>query len=324
MTLDMFLRPAADRPRWRLLAFAVLTRVGRTLMRTPLRSLRPLQLLYHVLYRATAPQGTHVVETPGGGMLAASEDEGIGMFLVTEGVFEPTETMLFQHLARGSRVILDVGANIGYFTLLAARSVGEAGRVVAIEPDARNADLLGGSVARNGYPNVDIERVAIGKAPGEALIFHDRRNRGGTSLFASNVAEPLGSELVRVTTLDALVAEKGLERVDLIKIDVQGAECLVLEGAGATLDRWHPSVLFEYWPKGLRGSGRGEGQVLALLRELGYEIAIVDVDPTTAATDAEITAACSGGRRFVTLVAEHPARQKSRPNSGLPPSAQRA
>jgi FkbM family methyltransferase len=292
-------------------------------MRTPLRSNRVAQFLYHALYRAVAPTAIQVVEAPGGRLLVDSKDEGVGMFLLTEGVFEPEETLLFRELARRSQVILDIGANIGYFTLLAARYVPEGGRVVAVEPDRRNADLLSESVALNGYVNVDIERIAIGDASGSATIFRDRRNRGGTSLFASNIAEPLGSDVVPMTTVDQLVEEKSLERVDLIKIDVQGAEGLVLEGARTTLERWHPTVVFEYWPTGLSASGRSESQPLALLQGRGYVVAIVGVNSAAPAADDEVADACAGGRGFVTLVAEYQTRRMSGLDSGLLPRLRR-
>jgi len=134
--------------------------------------------------------------------------------------------------------VLDVGANTGCFTLLASRLVGTAGRVVSLEPIGENYRCLEKTIEANGLTNATPLQVAVGDRDGELEI-----TLAEDSGQHSAVLERSGERvLVPVRTLDSLVAELGLERVDFIKVDVEGMEPEVLHGARETIRRFRPHL----------------------------------------------------------------------------------
>ena len=144
-------------------------------------------------------------------------------------------------------VVLDVGANIGLSVLAWAPLVPQ-GRIVAVEPSPRTARALARTVALNGLGGqVAVEAVALGATPGEAA-FHAAAHSAGAHLMDPGTLDAASLPQVRVPveTVDALVARQGLGRLDLIKIDVEGFETEVLDGAAATLARFRPVVLAEF------------------------------------------------------------------------------
>ncbi|MDA4118522.1 MAG: FkbM family methyltransferase [Thaumarchaeota archaeon] len=161
-------------------------------------------------------------------------------------------------------VVLDVGAHIGSFTLKAAREVGPAGRVISFEPSSENFGLLGRNVAANSYANIRLYNVAVGSQPGTArLQLHQRR--GTNSLYAHSTSESVGMEDVEVRTLDSVVRELNLARVDFMKIDVEGAELEVLKGAKEVLASFHPSIAME-----THDFGPSEAELTEFLVAFGY------------------------------------------------------
>lgn len=161
---------------------------------------------------------------------------------------------------------LDVGANVGLLALCAASVVGRDGRVIAIEAHPRTADFLSRNVALNDFRNVEIERVAVGDAPGE-LLFTDRRSDDQNSVAPSGE----GGVRVPVRTLDALLPVQRVGRIHLLKIDVEGFELAALRGATALLAR-ADRVLFESSPALCARFGYSCRDVYDLLRGAGFEL----------------------------------------------------
>jgi FkbM family methyltransferase len=152
-------------------------------------------------------------------------------------------------------VVVDVGANVGYYTLLASRLVGEEGRVFAFEPEPQNYDLLCKNIKANGCRNVIAEQKAVWKKSGEETLFLDKSNLGGHSLVRANVMDKDGSVCVKVTSLDEYFG--ALEcPVDFIKMDVQGSEMGVFDGMEKIMKQDCPlGIMAEFWPEGIRNSG---------------------------------------------------------------------
>jgi FkbM family methyltransferase len=150
-------------------------------------------------------------------------------------------------LQRGS-VVIDVGANLGEWTVPFARKVGPAGRVLAIEPAPRSAAALESTLAVNALRHAEIARCAIGDHDGIAQfavpVVTSARTDTGTARIGPACA---GHEVLQVPlrSLDSLAAERDLARLDLIKIDVEGHERRVLDGAAAILDRHRPVLVME-------------------------------------------------------------------------------
>lgn len=181
--------------------------------------------------------------------------------------------MVSEHLGAGATFI-DVGADIGYYSLKAAPMVGAAGHVIAIEPNPEAIGRLQVNVAASDAKVVAVAPVACSDTEGtlELYVAPDA-NTGETSLSKTNASQ-IGAIAhtykVRARPLDDIVRESGVGRVDAIKIDVEGAEYLVLKGAQQTLDRFHPMLLVEIVEGQLRGMGTSSAQVRELLRAHGY------------------------------------------------------
>jgi FkbM family methyltransferase len=145
-------------------------------------------------------------------------------------------------------VVIDVGANLGEWTVAFARKVGAAGRVLAIEPTPRSAAALEATLAANALRQAEIVRCAIGEYDGNAdlavPIVTSARSDTGTARVGPAC---LGYEAVQIPLrrLDSLAVERTLDRIDLIKIDVEGHERRVLEGAAAILDGCRPVLVIE-------------------------------------------------------------------------------
>lgn len=161
--------------------------------------------------------------------------------------YELHETALVQRLLRPGQVAVDVGANVGYYTLLFASIVGAQGKVHAFEPFPGIADLLARSIAENAFePIVDLRRRALGDRHGRELLVHapHTANAGGAYLSLSHESPPAGHDAfeVPVTRLD----DEDLRRpIAFLKLDSEGAEPLVLAGASEILERDRPVVLCE-------------------------------------------------------------------------------
>lgn len=166
--------------------------------------------------------------------------------------YEAETVALFAAALRPGATVVDVGANHGYFTVLAASLVGPAGRVEAFEPNPAVAAALAEVLARNGLAGrVPVHRVALAEREGEAEFFVSVSpvNDGLSSLLASSDALEHGvirtDRSIRVPTrrFDDFAAEAGVGRVDLLKIDVEGAEALVLRGMERTLAERPPRLV---------------------------------------------------------------------------------
>ena len=161
-------------------------------------------------------------------------------------------------------IALDIGANLGEWTLPLAKAAGAEGRVLAFEPNPAIAQALGRSLRINNLVQAAVVEVALSDRDGTAELRPDRENSGATRLAAA--AEGGKTVTVRTCRLDRLAAEAGLGRLDLVKIDVEGHERRVLEGAMVTLDRFHPALVLE----SAHESAEDRAAIADLLARLGY------------------------------------------------------
>jgi FkbM family methyltransferase len=190
--------------------------------------------------------------------------------------YEPFETRLaLQHVREGDSV-LDLGANVGYYTLLLARQVGPTGKVYAFEPDPDNFALLVRNVERNGYRNVTMIQKAAAAFAGTTRLYLSGNNSGDHRIHDSAPGRPFHEvETVRV---DDILSD-ATPRLGLVKMDIQGAEGLALEGMKAVLARSKQvRIVCEFWPWGLRRAGSDPASVLRSLREMNFVLSeIVEV-----------------------------------------------
>ncbi|HWH13666.1 MAG TPA: FkbM family methyltransferase [Miltoncostaeaceae bacterium] len=190
---------------------------------------------------------------------------------------EVPEARWVRRLLRPGDLVVDVGANVGFFTLLAAAAVGPGGRVHALEPIPANAEVLERNLALNGLRNVAVRRAAAGDHEGEirlGLDHPDPGERGVSGHYTEGGARE--AIAVPVVTLDALLA--GGPPARLVKIDVEGAEPRVLAGMARTLgDRPPDALLLEVNPAALARQGFSVPDMLDPLTEAGYRLRGVTV-----------------------------------------------
>jgi len=197
------------------------------------------------------------------------------------GCIEPNEFAFMGSFLKPGMVMLDVGANDGFFTVFAARRVGESGRVYAFEPSAREFARLQANLALNRLENVQPVAKAVAEANGTGELRiceygHEGQNTLGG--FAHAVKQA-GTQLVEICSLDAYFQREGLPRLDFMKIDVEGAEYKVLAGARRLLSEHKPVILMELLDGALRHQGSSAEAVIDLLRGMGFMV--YDFAPAT-------------------------------------------
>lgn len=203
----------------------------------------------------------------------------IARTILHRGQYEPIETAIMLRYLQPGMTMIDIGANIGHYAMVAARAVGAAGTVAAFEPEPENYAALAANLKLNEFVRTTAENLALGAAAGALTLYRDDANRGGHSLAQANVQRAGEGTRVQVTTLDAYAAEK-LEgrRVGFIKIDVQGAEAQVIAGAAGVLARDRPTILMEFWPHGIRGMGGDPMALVETLIDFGYALQVIERD----------------------------------------------
>ncbi len=266
------------------------------------RSIPGIERLSWILYRVVKPRGLIRISLGEQVLVLDADDEIMVPELLTRGSHDADEETLLRRLVQPGDVVVDIGANVGVYTLLFSRLVGPEGRVIAVEPEPLNLALLEANVRINEASNVEIAAVGLAARPGTGVLHLDRWNFGGHTLTAENVSTQSRDRIeVLLTTLDELLGATGLS-ADLVKMDVQGLEGQVLEGAQETLLRDRPVLEMEFWPAGLRAAGTDPGELLERLYALGYRLTEAD-DPTfTGRTEPEQVVRGAEARPFVNLV----------------------
>lgn len=194
----------------------------------------------------------------------------LGLRLFRYGVRDP-ELDLVRLLLRPGDVFVDAGANAGLFSLVAAARVGPGGRVVACEPAPRMRAMLERNALLNGFGWVEAHGVALADRSGSAELVVFDGDGSGLSSFSPASPEGGRRKIVALTTLDELVPAHEAPLVAAVKIDVEGAEVRVLEGAARLLTRCAPDLLIEVDEGHLARQGGSAHELRAIAEEAGYE-----------------------------------------------------
>ena len=191
------------------------------------------------------------------------------MGLSVWGIHEPLVTKVFKKEIKKGNVVLDIGAHIGYYTLIAAKLVGENGKVFAFEPEPTNFNLLERNVKANGYKNVILVQKAVSNKTGKIKLYLSEDNTGDHRIYDSHDGRrPIEIEAIR---LDDYFKNRE-EKIDFIKIDTQGSEAWAIQGMPLLLRRNRVKIITEFEPPLLRKSGVEPREYLDILSEYGFKL----------------------------------------------------
>lgn len=189
------------------------------------------------------------------------------------GETNPLETDTMKSLAKKGDIAIDVGAHIGWYTLVASQCVGKFGKVISFEPNPFCIDKLRDNVTINDFTNVIIEQIALSDK-NKKVSFWIGDDMGG-SLVKQNTQRLTKGKvkriLVRAQTLDSYVISYGIKRISLIKIDVEGAELEVLRGAKNILQKQTPYLIVEVIEESLKAFGANREMLFDFVRRFGYK-----------------------------------------------------
>lgn len=262
--------------------------------------------LLWIFYRVVKPEGFRWIKVRGMHLYVDGTDEIIYPALVAYGSHDPEEHDLIESLVQPGMTVLDVGANIGIYTVTCANLVGPEGRVYAFEPEPGTFALLRANLETNGVKIATVYQNALSDEEGVATLFLDRWNAGGHTLLEGNVTtQEGGTTLIEMLTLDGVFAE---ERVvaDFVKMDAQGFEGHVVRGGREFLTRGRTTLLMEFWPEGLRNAGTEPEDLLRELADLGYRVVAPEQAVVVADDPAAIAEEAAGptGNGFLNLLLE--------------------
>jgi FkbM family methyltransferase len=181
---------------------------------------------------------------------------------------DPELPFLARKIPKGA-VVFDIGANIGTWSLILSLAVRENGKIMAFEPTKATYDVLSLNIALDPNVNISAFQYALSKDNGTIRLYHDvdsSRNSIGKTRSDSAV----DYEEVQTRTLDRVASELSLHKLDFIKVDVEGAEPFVFEGARTTLKQYKPVILFEVNPPALAELGFSYDSSWQILKDLNY------------------------------------------------------
>lgn len=198
--------------------------------------------------------------------LSGSTSDSVEAAIVRRGIIEPEDVRFFLSLLEPGMTVFDMGANLGMYTVLAARRVRANGSVHAFEPTPEVASRFKQNVAINGLANVVVNQKAVAAAEGTATL----HLQAGSDL--NTLAPGTGTPIeVQTVTLDGYVTAAGLARVDVMKVDVEGAEVMALRGGGDLLSGHNaPAIMIEFNPNALRAMRASVEELFDLLTAHGY------------------------------------------------------
>jgi FkbM family methyltransferase len=197
-----------------------------------------------------------------------------------DGVHEKYETALFKKMVQDGMVVVDIGANIGYYTLIAARLVGNEGIVYAFEPEPSSYELLCKNIQANGYTNIIPIEKAVSKTNGKTRLYVNLAITNISSFARDNVLihteTPDCLEVETITLDDFFRGQVGDDGIDFMRIDVEGAEELVVDGAERVLRNNSLKILMEFMPDLLRNAGTDPLELLYKLQNCGFAIKLLN------------------------------------------------
>ncbi len=252
-------------------------------------------LIKRVILIASRGDAT-IVRGIGAGLRFNSANSAMSFLM---GTHDPISQGALKLLLKPGMTFFDIGANVGFFSVIAARLVGPAGQVIAFEPLPANARALLHNARLNGFRNLAVRQEALAASDGEAAFLLSAEPTWGKLSGAGKPPDRQDGEMtVAVRRLDNVIKREGLPEPDVMKIDVEGAEIDLLAGAERTLLERRPVILME-----LHGTNR---EIAGKLAALNYVAAVLGAPDEVAAAhwNANIIAAPAERADLVQLMAK--------------------
>lgn len=212
--------------------------------------------LYRFVWKYFGPKGLRIAEVGGFRLFVICRDWAVSPTMLFAHTWEPAETAIFNKYIKDGDTVVDAGAYIGYFTVLASELVGAKGTVYAFEPSPENAEVLNSNVVLNKCDNVRIIQKAVSDSVGVVKFYPNPVNASGSTMFDNySTTRRRHDPTVRidVTSLDAIIGDR---KVDFIKMDIEGGETKALKGMTQIIEN-NPNLkmIVEVFPIGLRNVG---------------------------------------------------------------------
>lgn len=243
-------------------------------------------IFFDSLYKNLKPKGIVLLNNvQGNKMYVNTEDKSMVPYLLLDRVWEKYKTELFKKIITQGMTVVDVGAGIGYYTLIAAKLVGKTGIVYAFEPEPCNYELLSKNIELNGFTNIVSIKKAISDKKGRANLYFEKERIVNPSLSRKNVLTASKHKVlkkggfveVETISIDEFFQKTvGNNKVDVIKVDSEGAEGLMVDGAEEILKSNNLKMFIEFWPDGLAKLGTDPLRMLQKLKEYGFKAKVIN------------------------------------------------
>lgn len=212
-----------------------------------------------------------LVELPHFDMYVRLSDTFIGAAIYNTHTYEPHVSREIESHLKPGMTFVDIGANIGFFTLMGANLVGEDGQVFAFEPNPENCDLIRQSVEKNEFGNVNVYQNALAEIRQTFEFSVDSSN--GRILHEAHTENTMANYTVQAITLDEVLPD--LSRLDLIKMDIEGAEPRAWQGMTQTIKKYRPIIIFEFSPEAIQLTSQTKPEDFLMALQQTYNLFVL-------------------------------------------------
>lgn len=206
-------------------------------------------------------------------------DELVSKYIHEHHYWELHESTTILDTLKEGNTFVDIGANIGYYSVIAAEKVGKNGKVFSFEPDPKNFSLLKENAAINHYVNIEVVNAGLSNKHHTSPLYMSVENRGDHRLFTDKEQKQI-SHVIELIPGDSIFlnSDNQQETIHCIKIDTQGYECHIIDGLRQTIqqNQSHLSIVMEFWPWGLRQNQSNAYELLSILDQFNFDIHILD------------------------------------------------
>ncbi|MGL5074391.1 MAG: FkbM family methyltransferase [Waterburya sp.] len=194
------------------------------------------------------------------------------------GTYElPIQNIFSQQLHQGA-VFYDIGANVGFFSIIAARLVGNTGKVYAFEPGEGNANSIRHNARLNNFNQIEVIEKAVSDTPGEGELLLAKYSGGHALATADAPPDLAGTVTIELVTIDDLIAQNQIQPPNFVKVDIEGAELDALKGMTETIKQYKPIIIYEIDDGDRVAYQRKYQEIESFLQSLGYQVNSVEED----------------------------------------------